>query len=105
MRSRTVGRWLALLVLAASVVLYYQPLASYLEKRSQVAVRAAEVAALQRERESLERRLASQRSDATMVREARKLAYVRPGEQLFIVKGIAEWRRANGKAATVGRDG
>jgi cell division protein FtsB len=93
-RSGLLRRSLGVLVLAAAGVLYYQPLTAYLEKRSEVAVRAAEVEELQRERESLGRRLESQRSDATMVREARKLSYVRPGEQLFVVKGIAEWRRA-----------
>lgn len=86
---------LPLAVLTAGGFLYYQPITAYLDKRAEVAERAAEVAALERERASLERRLESQRSDATMVREARRLSYVRPGEQLYIVKGIAEWRRAH----------
>jgi cell division protein FtsB len=96
-------------VAVVAAMLYYQPLTAYLEKRTQVAERAAEVAHLERERQELERRLEAQRSDATMVREARKLSYVRPGEQLFIVKGIAEWRRAQAAReeaeATLGDDG
>ena len=27
-------------------------------------------------------------------REARRIGFVKPGERLFIVKGIVEWRRA-----------
>ena len=36
------------------------------------------------------------------------MAYVKPGEQLYVVKGIPEWRRARaaGRAgATIGGDG
>ncbi len=29
------------------------------------------------------------------MREARRLGYVKPGERLFIVKGINAWRRAH----------
>ena len=29
-----------------------------------------------------------------LAREARRLGYVKPGERLFIVKGIDAWRRA-----------
>jgi hypothetical protein len=28
-----------------------------------------------------------------VTREARRLGYVKPGERLFIVKGIGAWRR------------
>ncbi len=46
----------------------------------------------------LERRLVLETSDAALVREARRrLGYVRPGERLFIVKGIDRWRRAQHK--------
>jgi hypothetical protein len=30
---------------------------------------------------------------ATLSREARALGYVRPGEHLFIVRGINDWRK------------
>ncbi|HVM16026.1 MAG TPA: septum formation initiator family protein [Gaiellaceae bacterium] len=107
-RSSLLRRWLALGALAACAFLYYQPLTAYLEKRREVAVRAAEVATLQQERASLERQLAERRSDATIVADARRMAYVKPGEQLFVVKGIPEWRRARAAArpgATIGGDG
>jgi cell division protein FtsB len=107
-RRRLLKRWLGIAVLAACALLYYQPLVAYLDKRGQVADRAAEVAALREERVLLERRLRDQTSEETVVREARKLAYVKPGEQLFIVKGIPEWRRARAAEraqATIGDDG
>ena len=107
-RRRLLGRWLGGAVLLACAVLYYQPLVAYLDKRAEVAVRTAEVEELRRERASLERRLDAQTSTATLVREARRMAYVQPGEQLFIVKGIPEWRRAQAARqapATIGGDG
>ena len=84
--------WLTALV-AVAAYLYYQPLASYLETRSDLRARQAEVNALLVTKAGLERRLTSSTSlDATQ-REARRIGYVRPGEQLFVVKGIPEWRR------------
>jgi len=74
--------------------LYYRPLTSYFETRSQVARAQAELRTMEAQQARLERRLAAQTSDATLVREARRLGYVKPGERLFIVKGIPEWRRA-----------
>ena len=44
---------------------------------------------LQQEKARLEQRLGASTSLATLAREARALGYVRPGEHLFIVKGIA----------------
>ena len=32
-----------------------------------------------------------------LTREARRIGYVKPGERLFIVKGIAGWRRQHEK--------
>jgi hypothetical protein len=107
-RAGSFGRWLAVCALAAAGFLYYHPFTTYLEKRGEVALRAGEVRSLQEERESLERRLQEQRSEGTIVLDARRMAYVRPGEQLFIVKGIPEWRRAQAAAragATIGGDG
>jgi cell division protein FtsB len=106
--GRLVRRWLAVGVLALFAFLYVHPVAAFLEKRAEAGLRAAEVTALEAERASLERRLAEQKSEATIVREARRMQYVKPGEQLFIVKGIAEWRRAQAgheDGATIGGDG
>ena len=48
---------------------------------------------LQKEQAALERRLRQASSDAALAAEARTLGYIRPGEHLFIVKDIPQWRR------------
>lgn len=89
-------------VLALVGSLYIQPVRTYLETRETLSQRSSEVRRLQSERLDLERRLAAQTSTAALVREARRLALVKPGERLYIVKGIPAWRRAHAK---VGGDG
>lgn len=89
-RSRT-SRALRLLGAAALVAIafaYVSPLKAYFEARQVVSARKAEVVALQREEEKLERRLAQSDTDAFVEQEARRLGLVRPGERLFIVKGL-----------------
>ena len=93
--------WLAALV-AATAYFYYQPLASYLETRSQLDARRAEVETLRIAKADLEGRLQSSTSLEATKREARRIGYVLPGEQLFVVKGIPDWRRAQ---RTLRRDG
>lgn len=109
-RARTrrfpIRRWAALGVLALVAFLYVQPLRTYLETRETLTQRSAEVRRLDSERRDLERRLAAQTSTAALVREARRLALVKPGERLYIVKGIAAWRRAHARReARLGGDG
>lgn len=54
--------------------------------------RTAEVRLLEAEQRKLERRVSESAGPAALTREARKLGLVRPGERLFIVKGISQWR-------------
>lgn len=75
-------------MLALIAAAYVQPLRAYLSARDEAARRRAEVGALERERRALAERLAYARTDEFVVREARKLGLVRPGEQLFIVNGL-----------------
>ncbi|HSR26323.1 MAG TPA: septum formation initiator family protein [Candidatus Eisenbacteria bacterium] len=75
-------------------VLYYRPVHSYLHTKDSLARRTGEVRQLSAEKHALEQRLALAASGATLVRRARRLGLVKPGERLFIVKGIAAWRRA-----------
>ena len=93
-RSWIRRRWLALVVVAVVAFLYYHPLRSYLETRRELQARAAEVELLAARKRQLEHRLAVQTSDPALLREARRLGYVKPGERLYIVKGIPAWRRA-----------
>ena len=84
-----------LVAVAFAAFLYYRPLQSYLETRAALAQRSAEVRELAERKHALEQRLRAQSSDATLLREARRLGYVKPGERLFIVKGIDAWRKRN----------
>jgi cell division protein FtsB len=96
-------RWAAVVTLAVVALLYYRPLRSYVETRSSVQERHAEVRELRAKRDELARRLEDADTPAALARRARKLGLVKPGEELFIVKGIEEWRR---EAATrIGGDG
>jgi len=94
-RSR---RWRAVLVAAVALVafFYYRPLRAYLDTRHALHDRRAEVRGLQAQKRRLERRLAVSASPAALEQEARRLGLVKPGERLFIVKGIAGWQRRHG---------
>jgi cell division protein FtsB len=85
--------WLLALV-GVAVYLYYRPIASYLETRNDLAARRAEVETLRIARAQLESRLVTSTSLEATQREARRIGFVRPGEQLFVVKGIPDWRHA-----------
>jgi cell division protein FtsB len=98
-------RWAAAGALILVGLLYYRPLHNYVERRAAVAERRAEVAALAAERETLVRRVRYVESAAAVARDARRLGFVRPGERLFIVKGIAAWRAARKARATIARGG
>ena len=93
--------WVAAIVLA-SVYLYYRPLSSYVQTRNDLVAQRAEVDALRAEKVRLEQRLLVSTSLEATRREARRIGYVRPGERLFIVKGIPEWRKAR---RSLGGDG
>jgi len=58
-----------------------------------LAQRTAEVQRLRAQKLRLERRLGEMDTPQAVTREARRLGYVKPGERLFIVKGIGAWRR------------
>ena len=87
-RSSVLLRWLALASLVVIAIGYVHPIRAYLHSRSQVHEDRAALATLERERRSLDARLAVAKSNEFVVREARKLNLVRPGERLFIVTGL-----------------
>jgi cell division protein FtsB len=93
-RSSLALRWLAVGALVLVGLLYYRPVRTYFERRQAVAERRAEVRALERHRDALKQRLRYVSSGGAVAREARRLGYVKPGERLFIVKGIPAWRAA-----------
>jgi cell division protein FtsB len=75
-------------------LLYYRPLHTYVDTRDTLAQRSAQVKSLRDKRRQLERKLAHATGDAALVRDARRLGLVKPGERLFIVKGTEAWQRA-----------
>jgi cell division protein FtsB len=87
-------RWLGLAVVLVIALGYVQPLRAYLDAREQAQTRSADIAKLERERDTLERRLEFTDTDAFIEREARRLGLVRPGERLFIVKGLERVKKA-----------
>ena len=98
LRTAVLLRWCILGVSLFVAFLYYQPLSSYLETRSALNERAAEVAELRRQRARLQSRLEDAATVSALAREARRMRLVRPGERIYIVKGVEEWRRAQARA-------
>ena len=72
--------------------LYWKPLHTYLRTKDELRRREAEVAVLRAQKRQLEHRIATVGSSDSLIREARRLGLVKPGERLFIVKGIPAWR-------------
>jgi cell division protein FtsB len=93
LRGPLARRWFAVAALVLVGLLYYRPLHDFVDARSQRAARLAAVRKLQKEQAALQKRLRRASSDAALEAAARQLGYVRPGEHLFIVKDIPQWRR------------
>jgi cell division protein FtsB len=91
--GRVARRWFAIGALVLVGLLYYRPLHDYVDARSQRAARIATVRQLEGQQARLEKRLKHASSLAALAAEARTFGYVRPGEHLFIVKDIPQWRR------------
>ena len=100
---RRLSRWLAVAAVLLMGFLYWKPIHAYLHARDEVAQRRAEVGALAAQKQVLLRRLSFSTSMDALAHEARRLGFVRPGEHLYIVKGIPAWRQRH--KATIGRDG
>jgi cell division protein FtsB len=86
-------RLLALGGLALIALLYWKPLRTYEHTRSVLDRRQADVNRLRLQQQQLQHRLDAVSSGHDLLREARRLGLVKPGEQLFIVRGIAAWRK------------
>ena len=103
-RSARALRWIGLAVLLAVAIGYVQPLRAYRDATADVAARRAEVDRIARANAALEDRIDGAATPEFVEREARKLGLVQPGERLFIVTGIEEWkheRRARAKQRRV----
>ena len=86
-------RLLALGALVSIGLLYWSPLHTYERTAAALHAREAQVSALTAESHELQAQITAVGSGEGLVREARRLGFVKPGEQLFIVRGIASWRK------------
>lgn len=93
-RSSLALRWLGVVGVIAIGLAYVHPLRSYNAARERVVEHRAELATLEREIASLDHRIDLSGEDSFIEREARRLGLVRPGERLFIVKGVETRNRA-----------
>jgi cell division protein FtsB len=93
-RASLVRRWLGVGALCLVALLYYRPVRTYVETHRTLEQRDADVQTLRAQRKALERKLADAATDSALIREARRLGYVKPGERLFIVKGAEAWNPA-----------
>lgn len=98
-RQRTGARRFVLLFLLGLIgLLYAGPLRAYYDKRQLVDQQRAQVDALRSKKSELERKLRQASTPEAAAREARHLFYVKPGEQLYIVNGIGDWRKSRALA-------
>jgi cell division protein FtsB len=90
-------RWLAVVLIALIGYAYYHPLRSWFETRGELQSERHEVAQLAAQKKELQQRLQASASVDSFARQARRLGYIRPGEHLFIVKGIKAWEKAHSR--------
>jgi cell division protein FtsB len=86
-------RILALCAIVGACLLYWKPLHAYMHTRDVLDRRQGEVARLQQQQQQLQGRIDTVDSGHVLVREARRLGLVKPGERLYIVRGIPAWRK------------
>jgi cell division protein FtsB len=86
-------RLLAIGGLVLLAFFYWKPTHAYLHTKAELQARKAEVRELRDERARLQQRIAQAGTGSQLVREARRLGLVKPGERLFIVRGISTWRK------------
>jgi cell division protein FtsB len=86
-------RLLAIGGLTLLAFLYWKPTQTYMHTNSELQARRAQVRQLRDEKARLEARIAQAGTGGQLVREARRLGLVKPGERLFIVRGISTWRK------------
>ena len=92
-------RWGAVALIALIGYAYYHPLRSWIATRHELQSQRAAVAQLAAQKRELQQRVQSNASLDSLAREARRLGYIRPGEHLFIVKGIKAWEKAHSRIA------
>jgi cell division protein FtsB len=98
-RATLVRRWSVVAVVLIVGYFYYHPIRAYFSTRDELGSTRTEVRRLQQEKDELTQRLSASSSPQALARAARELGYVRPGEHLFIVKGIETWMQRHTHSA------
>jgi Septum formation initiator len=94
MQAKTLVRWdrvgrLALLcVLGALLYLYLSAGVSVLSAWKEARSDSSQVAALEHQHDALEAQHVALSSPGTVVKEARRLGMMRPGEQTYVISGL-----------------
>lgn len=94
LRRVHVGRLVGIAVIAAIAFAYVQPIRAYMAAEEDIEQHRAQRSALLRQQAGLRHRLQQVETDAFVEREARRVGLVRPGETLYVVKGVQKWKRA-----------
>ncbi len=81
------GRVALLVVIAVVIGIYAQRTLAYFAARAQASHQQAAVTRLERQNAALTRRQSALNQPATIVRAARVLGMVRPGEQSYVLTG------------------
>ena len=81
------GRVALLVVIAVVIGIYAQRTLAYLSTSAQASHQQAVVTRLERQNAALTRRQSALNQPATIVRDARALGMVRPGEQPYVLTG------------------
>jgi hypothetical protein len=89
-RGLTTGRLIACGVLVLIAALYVGPLQKELRLRSELAAGRSHVAALDRRHRHLLAEEAALHTPAAIIRVARGCGWIFPGEQAYVVKGLAD---------------
>lgn len=92
-----VGRVALLVVLVVIAALYVNPARALWSAWQESKQRQAQVRALERERDMLARRVRALRDPVVIEAEARRLGMVRPGERPYVVTGLPDGARADGR--------
>jgi len=88
-------RLLAIGALVLVAFLYWRPIHTYLRTKQALQTRHAQVRSLSTEKTKLQKQIALANTAPELLRQGRMLGLVRPGEQLFIVRGVSAWRHRN----------
>jgi cell division protein FtsB len=91
-KSALALRWIGVAVLLVVAVGYVQPIRAYQQAQDDVAGRRAQVERMEQRNERLEKQLEEAGTNEFIERSARRLGLVKPGERLFTITDVDEWK-------------